>query len=458
MRGQFIAAALAGFLFTNHLSAEELQMSDENPLALPAVGAHQFHILSPTLLELTLITTKPPEPAPVTNWNFVTDNFQFAPPITNEFTVTANGKFVSVKEIGFKRRPLYAPVKQRDLRIGNYLYLQLAQPISDGETVQVKNPNGKLWPTNGELTAMMNPLRYSPAIHVNQVGYVPNFPKIAEVGFYLGSFGEMEIAATNFFLVDAATGKKVFEGQMKWSPDKGYNYSPKPYQEAFEADFSNFKDVGEYKIAIPGLGASFPFFIDDGIAMAFARTYALGLYEQRCGTSNSLPFTRFTHDACHIAPASVPSPELDFADTWKFISIYGAQFNPSNPRQTAPMLTNEATQLFPFVRKGAIDVSGGHHDAGDYSKYTSNSAQLIHYLIFVVDSLPGVASLDNLGIPESGDGVSDILQEAKWEADFLAKMQDSDGGFYFLVYPKQREYESNVTPDDGVPQVVSPKT
>ena len=84
-----------------------------------------------------------------------------------------------------------------------------------------------------------------------------------------------------------------------------------------------------------------------------------------------------------------------------------------------------------------MDVSGGHHDAGDYSKYTINSASLVHYLMFAVDSLAGVAALDNLGIPESGDGISDVLQEAKWEADFLAKMQDTDGGFYFLVYPQE---------------------
>ena len=57
--------------------------------------------------------------------------------------------------------------------------------------------------------------------------------------------------------------------------------------------------------------------------------------------------------------------------------------------QTAPALTSSAI-LFPFVRQGTVDVSGGHHDAGDYSKYTINSASLIHYLMFSVDSLPGV--------------------------------------------------------------------
>ena len=134
---------------------------------------------------------------------------------------------------------------------------------------------------------------------------------------------------------------------------------------------------------------------------------------------------------------------------------------PTQPRWipvgTGPSLDSEASQLYPYVRKGRVDVSGGHHDAGDYSKYTTNSAELIHYLIFTVDSIPGAAELDNLGIPESADGISDILEEAKWESEFLSKMQDDDGGFYFLVYPKDREYESNVLPDKGDGQVVWPK-
>src|SRR4026208_252427 len=78
--------------------------------------------------------------------------------------------------------------------------------------------------------------------------------------------------------------------------------------------------------------------------------------------------------------------------------------------------------------------------------------------MIAVDSFPGVAELDNLGLPESGDGKGDVLQEAKWEADFLARMQDEDGGFYFLIYPRDREYETDVLPDGGDPQVVFPKT
>src|SRR5690606_10017663 len=98
--------------------------------------------------------------------------------------------------------------------------------------------------------------------------------------------------------------------------------------------------------------------------------------------------------------------------------------------RTRAAIRDEAAQLFPIVRRGAVDVSGGHHDAGDYSKYTTNSAALIHVLVFAVDALPGAAERDDLGWPESGDGVPDLLQAAKHEADFLAKMQDDDGGFH----------------------------
>ena len=194
-----------------------------------------------------------------------------------------------------------------------------------------------------------------------------------------------------------------------------------------------------------------------GIGMCFARAYALGLYHQRCGANLGLPYTRFAHAACHVAPASIPMPASSFGFSWTTISNYAVTINSDNPPQIAPFLTSPQEDLFPYINQGTIDTSGGHHDAGDYSKYTINSASLVHYLMFEVDSLPGVASLDNLGIAESGDGISDVMQEAKWESDYLAKLQDADGGFYFLVYPVDREYESNVTPENGDPQVVWPK-
>jgi hypothetical protein len=158
-----------------------------------------------------------------------------------------------------------------------------------------------------------------------------------------------------------------------------------------------------------------------------------------------------------MSPAEVPSVSARFSSVNQSLAKESANFK-DNPKHTAPQLKSVADSLYPFVRQGTVDVRGGHHDAGDYSKYTVNSAGFIHYLLFAADTFPGAGDLDNLGIPESGDGKGDLLQEVKWEADFLARMQDDDGGFYFLVYPREREYEFDVTPDHGDPQVVFPKT
>jgi hypothetical protein len=437
-------------------SAQELIISDDNPLAMPPVGAHQLRIVSPDLIELTLITAKQPDPAPLTVWNFIGNNAKGHLPGAKEFSVLVDGQGNAIKSVGFKRRVLYAPLKKYDLRIGNYLYLQLATPIADGQSVTVLNPDKKLWPAETHFAAKADPSRWSPAIHVNEVGYLPALPKKAMVGFYAGSHGEIDFGRdTDFKIIDAASGKAVFTGKLTPRHDIGFPFPC--YQNVLEADFSNFKTPGEYRLQVPGLGASFPFSIDDGIAAAFARTYALGIYHQRCGMANELPFTRFVHDACHIAPAEVPtlSGKFDFVN--QTLAGYSSADN-KNPDQTAPPLKNVAASLYPFVNKGPLDVRGGHHDAGDYSKYTENSAWFIHYLVFAADNFPGASDLDNLGLPESGDGKSDLLQEAKWEADFLAKMQDADGGFYFLVYPREREYEIDVLPDHGDPQIVYPKT
>ncbi|MEO5803089.1 MAG: glycoside hydrolase family 9 protein [Verrucomicrobiota bacterium] len=423
---------------------------------MPNVGAQGLRILSPDLLQLTLITTKAPDPAPVGQWDFVGKDSHFNAPSLDQFIVTAGGKTIAVKKVGFKRRPIYAPLKKRDLRIGNYLYLQLASQLTDGDLIEVKNPGAKLWPLKMRFMAKADPFRWSPVIHVNQEGYIPAFVKKAMVGYYLGSMGEMEIALeSGFKLVEAKAGKTVFSGKLVPRLDVGYTYSVLPYQKVLEADFSQFKERGEYRIQIPGLGASFPFRIDDGSAAVIARTYALGLYHQRCGCANEIPFTRFTHGACHIKPVEVPTG--GFATVNEVLANESGDFS-NNPRHTAKQLKSVDSSLYPFVNKNKMDASGGHHDAGDYSKYTINSAQLIHTLVFAADCFPGVGALDNLGLPESGDGKSDLLQEAKWEADFLAKMQDTDGGFYFLVYPRDRQYEHDVLPDKGDPQVVFPKT
>jgi len=297
---------LSLLLLVCYPSVTSAQVSFEDSLTLAQPGFSQLTVLSPSVLELMLVTTKRPYPARIGQWNFVDDKGEVHVPDVSEFAVKAGEKMLSVGTVGFKRRVLYAPFKKRDLRIANYLYLQLASPLHTNDEVKVTNPSHKLWPDSTVFSAVAVPDRLSPAIHVNQTGYAPAAPKRAMVGYFLGNLGELEIsrsdpARTNLEsqIIEAASAKQVFTGMLTPRPDHGFD----SYQRVFEADFTQLKSPGQYRLAVPGLGASFPFHINEGVAGAFARTYALGIYHQRCGTNNDLPFTRFIHGPCHLAPA-----------------------------------------------------------------------------------------------------------------------------------------------------------
>ncbi|TAL61049.1 MAG: T9SS type A sorting domain-containing protein [Bacteroidetes bacterium] len=78
------------------------------------------------------------------------------------------------------------------------------------------------------------------------------------------------------------------------------------------------------------------------------------------------------------------------------------------------------------------DLSGGWHDAGDYNKYTNFCFGTVNYLLDAYEQNPSVFK-DNYGIPESGNGIPDILDEIKYELDWLLKMQNSDGSALMKV-------------------------
>lgn len=453
--GRFYAMALFAVLISLQVN---LFAQDQNQhFRIPVPGDYQLNILSPTVLELVRINIKPSDPLPVESWDWVDTNGVFVPPDISKIRVLINGEPEVVIGIGFRRRPAYAPLEQRDLRLGNYLYLRLDKPVSPGQSVQVLN-DGSLWPTNMSFASTADPLRFNPAIHVNQEGYLPSLPKKAIVGYYLGNLGELPIPSTAFQIVSKATGQSVHQGTLTRRKDVGYTYTPEPYQSVYEADFSALTEPGEYLLSVTGMGSSMPFRIDEGFAMNLARTFALGIFHQRSGFHVAMPFTRFTHGADHTAPVLIPVDlSAPYKFTWDTVASYATKTNSDNPPQIAPRLVSPSTQLYPFVKTGSVDVTGGHFEAANYSKVAWNNAQTIHILTYAADAFPGVVGLDNMGLPESGDNISDVLQEAKWEADALSKLQDSDGGFYYMIHPRDREYEYDVLPENGDQQVAWPK-
>ncbi|MGL5083236.1 MAG: glycoside hydrolase family 9 protein, partial [Microcoleaceae cyanobacterium] len=78
------------------------------------------------------------------------------------------------------------------------------------------------------------------------------------------------------------------------------------------------------------------------------------------------------------------------------------------------------------------DMRGGWFDAGDTNKYVTFATQPVHQLLTAYTQNPKIWT-DDFNIPESGNGIPDLIDEIKFELDWLKRMQDRDGGVFLKL-------------------------
>src|SRR5690606_20428352 len=79
----------------------------------------------------------------------------------------------------------------------------------------------------------------------------------------------------------------------------------------------------------------------------------------------------------------------------------------------------------------------GWYDAGHFNKYVVNSGIATYTLLAAFEHFPQIYTNQNLNIPESGDAIPDLLDEIKWNLDWMLTMQDpDDGGVYHKLTTK----------------------
>jgi endoglucanase len=72
-------------------------------------------------------------------------------------------------------------------------------------------------------------------------------------------------------------------------------------------------------------------------------------------------------------------------------------------------------------------VRAGWHDAGDYSLYSASLGNALFWLLEAYSDFAPAS--DQTNIPESSNGVPDLLDEARWGLEWLLSVQDASGGF-----------------------------
>ncbi|MDC7221336.1 MAG: glycoside hydrolase family 9 protein [Spirochaetales bacterium] len=228
-------------------------------------------------------------------------------------------------------------------------------------------------------------------IAVNQAGYYLNRNKKAVLPL------EEEKRSYSWTLIDEESGKSVFNGKTAAA------YLDKASGDYInEIDFSDFKEPGRYYLLIPALKVkSVPFTIGDDIYGNLPVDSMAYFYRNRSGTPIEAQYAggeEYARGPGHLSDSEVTGYK-------------------GRDGQGQSWVGTEYT----------LDASKGWYDAGDVGKYVVNGGIAAWTLMNTADILPGYYGDGSLSLPEGNNGAPDVLDEARWEMEFLLGMQVPEG-------------------------------
>ena len=242
----------------------------------------------------------------------------------------------------------------------------------------------------------------NPLIRVDQFGYRPDDPKVAVLSDPARGFnaGARYRPSRSLEVRQAGSGTIVFRGvSQAWNDGR---IDPTSGDRGWWFDFSALRDPGDYVIYDADQHVrSGVFRIAADVYTPVLKAAMRAFFYNRSGHTKALPHA----DPCWVDDAADPGP--------------------SEERQARSVEHPEDEAL-------ARDLRGGWFDAGDTNKYVTFAAEPVHQLLAAYRERPQIWT-DDFNIPESGNGVPDILDEVRWEIEWLKRMQTADGGVLIKV-------------------------
>jgi endoglucanase len=232
------------------------------------------------------------------------------------------------------------------------------------------------------------------AIKVNQHGYnLSAQERYAYLGYFLGDGGPLTLPSSITYTVHRASDKgQVLSGK---ATSRGFDEQSGEWVE--ELDLSALAE-GSYFVEVPEMGRSLTFRVGQGAAYEVFYTAARGLFHQRAGIPLLPNHTHWSRGACHGDVFQV-----DELENW------GEDFSSATSKQNP------------------ITLVGGWHDAGDFDRRPTHLAVVAHLLI-AAEMFPSRLGDKTLNLPESGNGLPDVLDEALFGLGLWQGLQGNDGG------------------------------
>ncbi|MEI6894105.1 MAG: glycoside hydrolase family 9 protein [Colwellia sp.] len=232
--------------------------------------------------------------------------------------------------------------------------------------------------TSSVVNAEIKPVN---SLRVNQHGYLPEQPKHAVYTGAAGATWQLKNSAGEV----VATGSTSEYGADTASGDT-----------VSHINFSNVTATGDDYVLSIGSDTSYPFKISDYVYTYMKEDALMYFYHQRFGMPVLAEYVgeEFAREAGHAFDNNLACDD-DLPADW-----------PSSVACTY-----------------SLNVEGGHADAGDYGGYVVNGGYYTWLLQHVYEANPSAYPDGSLLIPESSNGIPDILDEARIELDFIARMQ-----------------------------------
>ncbi|QCR23158.1 glycoside hydrolase family 9 protein [Pontibacter sp. SGAir0037] len=239
-------------------------------------------------------------------------------------------------------------------------------------------------------------------IVVDQFGYPETARKVAVIRNPVTGFDAAESfqPGTVYRVVNASTGQTALEGTpTSWNNGQE---DPSSGDKAWHFDFSLVTTPGTYYVLdVAQQVKSYDFMIHNSVYQNVLKQAVRTYFYQRAGMAKEAKYA---------------------GAAWADAISYAGNLQDSQARLYNAK-TNAATQK---------DLSGGWFDAGDMNKYVNFVHGPVIQLLRAYEEKPA-AWTDNYNIPESGNGIPDILDEVKYEIDWLWRMQNADGSVLSIV-------------------------
>ncbi len=329
-------------------------------------------------------------------------------------------------------------------KLDHWMFLKLPHSLREGVTYSITIASETRTDITEKQFVFNIRNSMSEAIHVNINGYTPQSPvKSADLYLWMGDGGQRDYKSfegNKVWLYNVETKKLDEAGKVTFwksgntkTEAEGRNLTG---SDVWNADFSGFSKPGKYRLVIEDVGCSMDFEIKNDIYFEPYKTSVRGYYYMRVGEDrpDMVPVPR--------RPLFIPGKDPEG------FTVYLTDLHPFHPVWKArrgdtwdePHFKPAAESIFWEHRLPGNPTNpnayGGRSDAFDWDRHLAHVSDIYDLLLPYFLS-NGRLNEDNLNIGESGNGIPDLIDEARNEVDMWLRLRDGDAYCHGLTNPSK---------------------